>query len=68
MINNIRNINIELANGNCEVNADELHEQLLRLPAEVYIRLYHLMVDRVENINLRYIFPEEDGFDYGDSG
>ena len=30
-------------------NADELHEELLKLPAEMYVNLYHMMKSKMEN-------------------
>lgn len=30
-------------------NADELHNELLKLPAEMYVSLYHAMKHKMEN-------------------
>lgn len=30
-------------------NADELHKELLKLPAEMYVNLYHMMKSKMEN-------------------
>lgn len=30
-------------------NADELHRELLKLPAEMYVNLYHMMKSKMEN-------------------
>ena len=30
-------------------NADELHKELLKLPAEMYVDLYHTMKSKMEN-------------------
>ena len=55
----IRNIVCELSDSNCTVDVNVLHESLLRMPAEVYIRLFHLMTERITNPDELYDFPED---------
>ena len=45
----------------CSVDVHQLHETLLRMPAEIYIQLYHLMIKRLEDVDSVYIFPEDMG-------
>ena len=55
----IRNIVCELSDSNCTVDVNVLHESLLRMPAELYIRLFHLMTERITNPDVLYDFPED---------
>ena len=60
-MNNIKNIIATTASEPCSVDVHLLHEALLRMPAEIYIRLYHLMTQRLGDIDSVYIFPEDMG-------
>lgn len=42
----IKNITVEME-GECKVNVDILHETLSKLPAEIYLQLYHKMQEKV---------------------
>ena len=55
----IRNIECELSDSNCTLDVNVLHEFLLRMPAELYIRLFHLMTERITNPDVSYDFPED---------
>ena len=55
----IRNIVCELSDSNCTVDVNVLHEFLLRMPAELYIRLFHLMTERITNPDVLYDFTED---------
>ena len=58
-MNNIKDIVGISASEPCSVDVHQLHETLLRMPAEIYIRLYHLMTQRLGDIDSVYVFPED---------
>lgn len=47
-VSNIKRIVVESGTEPCDVNLDMLHETLLALPAEIYLRLYQMMKSRIE--------------------
>lgn len=56
MIQNVKQFIVEFGSDPCLVDSEKMHNMLLRLPAEVYIQIYFLMKERMENPNIFYNF------------
>lgn len=53
---NIERIVVESGTEPCDVDVNMLHEALLALPAEIYLRLYQMMKPRIDPGSVNQVF------------